>query len=187
MVITPITVLWQWIDSCWSFFPLILKYLKNNNDNTLSLELEKMKTRKRMNEKEMILHCKKMQNIAPLWMFHIQCYHFEAKSYKNNKNEWQTETFRVDTYNVCQPFIYQTFQDISNDINIHDLTKFQFIHLKSKKEIIFADKTTKFEFQRQKDLFIANHSKKDQYFEFAESIVVKCFFFMCPTFCFVSN
>jgi hypothetical protein len=124
-------------------------------------------------------------NINPLISFHVQCYHNETRTTyetdSNGNSKWETEEFRVNTYQETEHFSYFWCKDISGTFLL-ETTKFidkafkkVYIKLELDLEVIRSDDGTEDDYITQRNAFYKRNEGKDDYMSTSETTHLRDF------------
>ena len=124
-------------------------------------------------------HLIAMRSVAPVWSFHIQCYHYETRIHTDANGKMTTTQHRVNTWFASKQFFYHAFEDRSPPVPYFD--SYLFTKFKTKLNVTFGDQYTESQFAQQKNIFIATN-RRDTHYDFHETVKVitkNAIFFYC--------
>jgi len=110
--------------------------------------------------------------------FHIQCYHYETRTHhykdSNGRDQWRTDTHRVNTHSETYSFKYMTWRDVSGPFLLKtdgfkgDANQ-ALVKLKVLFDIEFANDGTLLDFEAQKNYFISRNRFRDTHYDFTQT------------------
>jgi hypothetical protein len=120
-------------------------------------------------------HISRIKNVAPNLWFHIQCYHYETRTYTTTDSRGvtttHTETVRVNTYSETDYFRYDAWDDISGEIKGLSATS-EITRVRFSKCFVFADEKTRGKYVAAANSIQSRNRHRDTHMDFSSGFNV---------------
>jgi len=108
-----------------------------------------------------------MRKAEPRIWWHVQCYHYETRTYTDSDGNTQTTTERVNTHSASTNYMFNFYKDISGILE--NVKEYKLTKLTNHKTFTFADDYTRQDYEIKKNYF-RSINRLDTYQDFTYGI-----------------